>query len=304
MLLVLGHLSEGFVKYEWRWKLGTLVPRGFPVPLWNGEDCAGRTIMLHGEQGYGDTIQGLRYVPMVAARRARVILEVPQPLLRLATSVSGITELVAAGQTLPRFDLACPLLSLPRAFATTLETIPADVPYLAAPAEALTQWRERLAGPEFKVGFAWAGSKLHRSDAQRTIDIETLAPLLELEGVRWFSLQVGERAADLARLPEGFVIDLAPQLTDFAETAAAIAHLDLVITVDTAVAHVAGALARPAWVMLRSRPDWRWLLDRADSPWYPTLRLFRQSERGDWDEVVPRVREALQELVTSARPSR
>ena len=296
LLLVQGKLREGFEKYEWRWKLGTLVPRQFPAPVWKGEDLAGRTILLHGEQGYGDSIHGLRYVPLVAARGARVVLELPAPLVRLAASVSGVAELVAAGQTLPRFDLVCPLLSLPRAFATTLETIPAGIPYLAPPADAVAQWRDLLDGPGRKIGIAWAGSPLHRSDAQRSIDVETFAPLLRMEGVRWFSLQVGERAADLARLPADIVTDLAPRLKDFAETAAAIANLDLVITVDTAVAHVAGALGRPVWVMLRSRPDWRWLLEREDSPWYPSLRLFRQREHGDWDDVVTRVRAALEQL--------
>jgi len=303
LLLVQGRLREGFEKYEWRWKLGTLVPRGLPAPQWNGEDLAGRTILLHGEQGYGDTIQGLRYVPLVAARGARVVLEVPQPLTRLAASVSGIDTPAAAGQALPRIDFVCPVLSLPRAFATTLETIPADVPYLAPPAEALTQWRKRLDWKGFKVGIAWAGSPLHRSDAQRSIEVETLAPLLQIAGVRWFSLQVGERAGDLARLPEGRVTDLAPQLTDFAETAAALAHLDLVITADTAVAHLAGAVARPAWVMLRSPPDWRWLTGREDTPWYPTLRLFRQDIRGDWQGVVERVCVALGRWLEKSVPA-
>jgi hypothetical protein len=232
------------------------------------------------------------------------VLEVPPPLLRLAGSVSGVDALVAAGQPLPRFDIVCPLLSLPRAFATTLETIPAQVPYLAAPSDTLARWRGRLDGPGLKVGIAWAGSPLHRSNVQRSIDVETLAPLLKLESARWFSLQVGERADDLARLPAGLVTDLAPQLADFAESAAAISELDLVITVDTAVAHLAGALGRPCWVMLRFAPDWRWLLEREETPWYPTLRLFRQRARGDWEDVVARVRAALQELVTSARPSR
>src|SRR5262249_31245745 len=169
-------------------------------------------------------------------------------------------------------------------------------------AEAVAQWRERLDGQGLKVGLAWAGSSLHRSDAQRSIAIETLAPFFKIDGVRWFSLQVGDRASDLARLPEGLVTDLAPHLSDFAETAAALANLDLLISVDTAVVHVAGALARPAWVMLRARPDWRWLLEREDTPWYPSLRLFRQRQRGDWDEVVARVRSALQDLVKSDAP--
>jgi tetratricopeptide (TPR) repeat protein len=298
LLLAQGKLREGFEKYEWRWRLGTLKPRGFPVPLWDGEDLAGRTILLHGEQGYGDTIQGLRYVRLVAERGARVVLEVPQQLMRLAARLPGVAELVAEGQALPRFDLACPLLSLPRAFATTLETVPAEIPYLAAEPDAAARWSEALAGGAgLKVGIAWAGNPLHRSDARRSMEIETLLPLRRLKGVRWFSIQVGERAADLAHLPAGFVVDLAPQLSDFAETAAAIANLDLVITVDTAVAHLAGALGRPAWVLLPHISDWRWLLERADSPWYPTLRLFRQPSPGDWDSVIVRAADALSGLV-------
>jgi Tfp pilus assembly protein PilF len=289
LLLAQGRLREGFEQYEWRWKLGTLVPRGFPVPLWNGEDLAGRTILLHGEQGYGDTIQGLRYVPLVAARGGRVVLEVPQPLLRLAARLPGVADLVASGQALPHFDLSCPLLSLPRAFGTTLETIPADVPYLSADPEAVARWRQTLEDSALKVGLAWAGSPLHRRDAGRSIEVEKLEPFLRHAGVRWFALQVGERAADLARLPANLISDLSPQLSDFAETAAAIANLDLVITVDTALAHLAGASARPAWLMLRKTPDWRWLIDRADSPWYPTARLYRQRAPGDWDDVVVRL---------------
>ncbi|HKM87990.1 MAG TPA: tetratricopeptide repeat protein [Xanthobacteraceae bacterium] len=303
LLLGQGKLREGFEKYEWRRRLGTLVPRGFPVPQWNGEDLAGRTVLLHGEQGYGDTIQGLRYVSLVAKRGARVVLEVPQPLMRLAARLPGVTELVANGEALPHFDLFCPLLSLPRAFATTLETIPAEIPYLTAEPDAVARWRETLdGGVGLKVGIAWAGSPLHRSDARRSIEIETLLPLRRLKGVRWFSLQVGERAADLARLPPGLLTDIAPQLTDFAETAGAILNLDLVIAVDTAVAHLAGALAKPAWIVLPFSPDCRWMLKREDSPWYPNARLYRQPSRGDWDSVVKRVRADLAALV-AAEPS-
>jgi len=293
LLLAQGRLREGFEQYEWRWKLGTLVPRAFPVPLWSGEDIAGRTILLHGEQGYGDTIQGLRYVPLVAARGGRVVLEVPQPLLRLAARLPGVAELLASGQALPSFDLACPLLSLPRAFATSLETIPAEVPYLFAEADAVARWRQALEGPGLKVGIAWAGSPLHRRDTRRSMDLEKLEPLLRIAGVHWFALQVGERAADLARLPPGLVTDLSPRLSDFADTAAVIANLDLVVTVDTALAHLAGATGRPTWLMLQMAADWRWLTDREDSPWYPTLRLFRQRRRGDWEDVVEQVCVAL-----------
>jgi hypothetical protein len=224
-------------------------------------------------------------------------------LLRPARRLPALEKLLARGDALPDFDLQCPLLSLPRAFGTTLATIPAAVPYLSADPEAIARWRSRLGdGPALKVGFAWAGSPLHRNDARRSIAIEALAPLLRLAGVRWFSLQVGERAADLARLPGGLVTDLAPELADFAETAAAVHNLDLVIAVDTAVAHLAGALARPAWVLLRERPDWRWLLAREDSPWYPSLRLFRQRRAGHWPEVVARVQAALAAMATPQPP--
>jgi Tfp pilus assembly protein PilF len=301
LLLLRGELRLGFEKYECRWRLETLPPRGFPAPLWNGEDLSGRTILLHAEQGYGDTLQCLRYVPQVAARGGRIVLEVPRELLGLARRLPELGKLVARGDALPDFDLQCPLFSLPRALRTTLETIPAQVPYLSAEPDAVARWRERLGeGPGLKVGIAWAGSPQHRSDAQRSIAIEKLEPLLRLNGVRWFSLQVGDRAADLARLPGGLVTDLSPDLADFAETAAVIRNLDLVIAVDTALAHLAGALGTPAWVMLRARPDWRWLLEREDSPWYPSLRLFRQRRAGDWGEVVRRLRAALKRMARAA----
>jgi hypothetical protein len=302
LLLAGGDLLEGFEKYEWRWRLGTLVPRDACAPLWNGEDLEGRTILLHAEQGIGDTIHALRYVPLIAARGARVILEVPQQLVRLARRLAVHAQVVAAGEATPHYDLHCPLMALPRAFATTLEMIPANVPYLGADPDAVARWSSIVSGSSPKVGIAWAGNPQHRADAQRSIAIERLLlPLLRVGGVRAFSLQVGERAADLARLPEGLVHDLSPQLCHFAETAAAIANLDLVITVDTALAHLAGALGKPTGLLLHARPDWRWLRDRDDSPWYPTARLFRQPARGDWDGVVLRARDALERLASQPR---
>jgi hypothetical protein len=289
LLLARGDLRRGFERYEWRWRLGTLTPRDTSAPLWNGEDGAGRTILLHAEQGFGDIIQALRYVPLVAARGARVVLEVPPQLARLAARLPGHAQLVTGTQAAPHYDLHCPLLSLPRAFATTLETIPADVPYLSAEPAAVARWASILSGSGLKVGIAWAGNPQHRGNAQRSIAIERLLPLLRPGGIRPFSLQVGDRAADLDQLPKGIVYDLSPQLSDFAETAAAIINLDLVITIDTAIAHLAGALGRPVWLLLCSRPDWRWMLDRDDSPWYPTLRIYRQRTPRDWDDVVARV---------------
>jgi predicted O-linked N-acetylglucosamine transferase (SPINDLY family)/ADP-heptose:LPS heptosyltransferase len=295
LLLLRGEFAAGWEKYEARWRIGDLPPRDFTEPQWRGEPLAGRTILLHAEQGFGDAIQFLRYVPQVAARGGAVIVEIQKPLVPLAARIPGIT-VVARGDPLPAFDLQCPLLSLPLAFATTLDSIPAQIPYLVAPPERVAHWRSRLGGG-FKVGIAWAGSPVHRNDRNRSIPLARLAPLFEIAGPRWFSLQVGPRAADLAGRPG--VIDLSAELAEFAETAAAIAALDLVITADTAVAHLAGALGKPVWVMLPFAPDWRWLLGRDDSPWYPTLRLFRQPRAGDWDGVVAAVRGALAQWVVA-----
>jgi hypothetical protein len=240
-------------------------------------------------------VQFMRYVPLVAARGAGVVLQVQRPLLRLAAATfAGIAQVIQDGDVPSPFDLHCPLLSLPLAFGTTIETVPAAVPYLALDPDAVARWRGRLAGAAgTKVGLVWAGSAQHTNDRNRSVAFDRLAPLLAVPGLHWFSLQVGERRADLAQAASSGIVDLADGLTDFAETAAAIAELDLVISVDSAVAHLAGALAKPVWVMLPHVPDWRWLVGRGDSPWYPTVRLFRQPGRGDWEAVVARLAEAL-----------
>ena len=254
------------------------------------------------QQGTGDTLQFLRYAPLVAARGARVLLQVQRPLHRLVrASLDRGIEVVAEGDVLPPFDLHAPLLSLPLAFATTLENIPAPIPYLAVDATAAARWRERIGtAPGLKIGLAWAGNAQHKNDRNRSIALERLKPLVDGVAAQWFSLQVGERAGDLARAASGKLTDLADRLTDFAETAAAIDNLDLVISVDTAVAHLAGALGKPVSVLLPAVPDWRWLLGRGDSPWYPTARLFRQPARGDWESVVRALGAALDELVGKA----
>jgi tetratricopeptide (TPR) repeat protein len=301
--LVEGDFANGWRGYEWRLRTKRHVPRGFEQPVWDGGPLAGKTILLHQEQGLGDTIQFLRYVPLVAARGGRVVLEVQPPLARLAAGVKGVAEIVPAGMKLPHFDLHCPLLSLPDRFGTDLATIPAEMPYLTPNPEAVEQWRLKLGdGPRLKVGIAWAGNPSHKNDRSRSIAIERLLPILEVPGIRWISIQVGERAGDLARLPIGMVADLSNQLGDFGDIAAVIANLDLVIAVDTAVVHLAGALGRPAWAMLAFAPDWRWLLDREDSPWYPSLRLFRQARPGDWDSVLVRMRQALAKRVNQILP--
>jgi tetratricopeptide (TPR) repeat protein len=298
LLLTMGRFAEGWREHEWRWRRKHQPPRSFPQPLWKGEPIDGRTILLHNEQGTGDTLQFVRYAPLVAARGARVLLQVQRPLARLvrASLDSGI-EVLAEGDLLPPFDLHSPLLSLPLCLATTLENIPARIPYLAADPAAAARWRARIGpAPGLKVGLVWAGNAQHKNDRNRSIALERLLPVIDEVKARWFSLQVGERAGDLTRLAPGRISNLADRFIDFAETAAVIDNLDLVISVDTAVAHLAGALGKPVWVLLPAVPDWRWLLGRADSPWYPTARLFRQPARGDWDSVMRALREALGEL--------
>jgi tetratricopeptide (TPR) repeat protein len=294
--LLRGDFAAGLDKYEARWRIGEIAPRNFSQPRWIGDPLSGRRILLHAEQGLGDSIQLLRYVPMVAERSGTVILEVQNSLIPLAATLPGVDLLIAQGQPLPAFELHCPLLSLPRAFATRLDSIPATIPYLQARSDRVVAWSERLrekAG--LKIGFAWAGNPRHRTDHFRSMPVAALAPLFSVSGTRWYSLQVGQRSADLGPKPDHpAVIDVANALTDFGETAAAIENLDLVISVDTAVAHLAGALGKAVWLMLPFKPDWRWLLGRDDSPWYPSMRLFRQSRPGQWDDVVIAIRSALE----------
>jgi len=300
--LLRGNFAEGWPKYEARWRVGDLPPRNFSEPQWRGQPLAGKTILLYSEQGIGDAIQFLRYVPLVVARGARVVLEIHGQLMPLAARIPGI-NLIARGEPLPAFELQCPLLSLPLAFGTTLDTIPADIPYLSPPPERTEYWAARIgAVPGLKVGIVWAGRSTHRNDHNRSLPLDRLRPLFDVAGVRFFSLQVGERARDLAAIEAPAVGDLSAEVVDFGENAAAVASLDLVICVDTAIAHLAGALGKPVWVLLMFLPDWRWLLGSSDSPWYPSMRLFRQPQPGDWASVLASVRQALAERV-QAHPS-
>ncbi len=303
-LLLGGKLTEGWSEYEWRWKTSGLsrAVRDFAAPLWNGDAIGDRVILLHAEQGLGDTLHFCRYVPLVAAR-ARAVLEVPAPLARLLAQLPGNAAITVQGEPLPPFDLHCPLMSLPRAFGTTLETIAAPVPYLWAPHKSVAAWRERLAGLDgLRAGLVWAGGRRPDArnaavDSRRSFRLAMLAPLAEVSGVSFISLQKRAPAAGSANPPPGMVLhDFTPELHDLADTAALVENLDLVISVDTAVAHLAGALGKPVWLLNRFDTDWRWLLDRDDSPWYPTLRQFRQPSPGDWASVVLVAREALQRL--------
>ncbi|MEO5374526.1 MAG: tetratricopeptide repeat-containing glycosyltransferase family protein [Alphaproteobacteria bacterium] len=296
-----GDLEEGWREFEWRLRMRTVPRRTFPCPRWAGESLQGRSILLHAEQGLGDTIQFLRYAALLARRGARVVVEAQSPLRRLLPSAHGVAE-VCGPEALPPTDVFCPLLSLAGVFGTTLDTIPAEVPYLGAPPLLVERWRQRFASwPGLRVGIVWAGNPNHPKDFVRSLPLEALLPLGDVAGVRFFSLQLGAAALSGGGLSGRLhVVDLAPSLGDFADTAAAIVALDLVITVDTAVAHLAGALGRPVWVMLAHASDWRWLTNRDDSPWYPTARLFRQSAPGDWSGVVQRIRTALTAVVGGA----
>jgi Flp pilus assembly protein TadD len=289
-LLACGEMAEGWQEYEWRWQAPPLAgsQRAWARPQWHGEAAPGRTLLIHAEQGFGDTLQFCRLAPLAASRFARVILEVPPPLVRLVRTLRGVDQVVAAGDALPAFDLQCPMLSLPRALGTTLEGIPATVPYLHADAAEAAVWRARLGGPGLRVGLAWAGNPRRHLravaavDRRRSLPPELLAPLLAQPGPRFVSLQKDGPPA----LADAKVIDLMAEVHDFAATAALIENLDLVISVDTAVAHLAGALGRPVWLLDRFDSCWRWLGARRDSPWYPTLRRYRQPRWGDWASVV------------------
>jgi hypothetical protein len=268
-------------------------PRGFSQPLWLGEPLNGSRILLHAEQGLGDAIQFARYAPMVAERGATVLLEVHRHLVRLMTTLPGVATVVARGQSLPAFDWQCPLMSLPLAFGTTVETIPTRVPYLAAQRDGPGPQRTTAAGTQ-SVGLVWAGSPAHRRDQRRSIGLDLFTPLTQIDGLRWYSLQKGPAAAALSTPPPGLdLIDLARDIHDFADTAAIVANLDLVVTVDTSVAHLAGAMGKPVWILVPKPSDWRWMLDRDDSPWYPTARLFRQRTPGEWAPVVEQIHQAL-----------
>lgn len=290
-LLAKGDYAEGWREYEWRWRhAGFTSPRRkFAQPEWDGGELNGRTILVHAEQGFGDTLQFVRYLPQLAARGGTVILECRKPLVRLLAQAPGVSRIVAMGEALPDFDLHCPLLSLPHRFATTLETVPTATPYLTVPAGVEADPRI-AAAKGLKIGFAWAGSATNRNEINRGAPVDLFAPLFDLSGLDFFSLQADERAQALAPLVEdGKVVDLGPALTDFAVTAACVAALDLVVTVDTAIAHLAGALGKPAIVLLSYAPGFLWMRDRDATPWYPTLKLLRQPKWGDWSAVFKRL---------------
>jgi tetratricopeptide (TPR) repeat protein len=299
-LLTLGDYRRGFAEYEWRWRRTGMTPRqDLSAPLWLGEaPLAGKTILLHAEQGLGDTVMFARYVPRLARLGAKVVLEVQPELVTLLATLESVGAIVGRDQPLPPHDLHCPLASLPLALKTEPAEIPANFPYLRASEPHLAKWRARLDGmPAPRVALVWAGRASHANDRRRSLELEQLEPLLSVPGVRFISLQRELRAADAARLGgEARITDLGGELSDFADTAAILMLVDQLVCVDTSVAHVAGALGRPALVLLPFQPDWRWMLERERSPWYPALKLFRQASPGDWAGPIARVCEELLRL--------
>ena len=289
VLLAQGVMPLGWQEYEWRWKLPAMAASlaRFPQPQWRGEPAAGRTLLAHAEQGLGDTVQFCRYATLAAARGLRVTVQAPRPLLRLLRTLPGVDRVVETGAPPPAADLHCPMLSLPLAFGATLATIPAPLGYLRAdPAQAHAAGLRlnRSAAGKLRIGLAWAGNPALAADRRRSLRPEQLVPLSGLRAAHLVSLQRGSRP------PPGLALaDPMPDARDLADTAALIANLDLVISVDSVVAHLAAALGKPVWLLDRFDPCWRWLAGRSDSPWYPTLRIYRQSQPGDWPGVLARV---------------
>lgn len=296
--LLAGDWERGLPQFEWRWKKGvftTTKPRSFSQPLWLGQaDLRGRTILLHAEQGLGDTLQFCRYVPMVAALGARVLLEVQPALAGLMGTLAGGAQVLVQGEPLPAFDYHCPLMSLPLAFKSTPASVPAPASYLSADPALVKTWGERLgAKTQPRIGLVWSGNAAHRNDHHRSIALATVLSALP-PGLEFYVLQKDIRDGDALTLkahPE--VRHLTEALQTFDGTAALIQHMDLVISVDTSMAHLAGALGKPTWILLSKIPDWRWLMDRSDSPWYPCARLFRQTTWGQWAEPLREVGQAL-----------
>jgi hypothetical protein len=300
--LLSGDFEGGWSEYEWRWRvLKPIVPEPrFSQTMWDGRELNGQRILLHPEGGYGDTIQFVRYASMVAARGGQVVLGCAEELFQLLQTLNGVTELVVTGNEIPKFELQCPLLSLPRVLKTTTENIPARVPYLHADPALAKRCQMALENIDarLKIGLVWAGRPEFFNDRNRSIPLVRFAPLARIPGVWFCSLQKGKAGEQIGALPKDWKLtDWTGELRDFADTAALIDGLDLIISVDTAMAHLAGAMGKRVWVLLPYAPDWRWLLGRSDTPWYPTMRLFRQLEAGNWDAPFEEMKEALRTLV-------
>jgi ADP-heptose:LPS heptosyltransferase/Tfp pilus assembly protein PilF len=297
VLLLQGILSkDAWLKYEYRWVTLNYNPhRGFTQPLWRGEKLAGKSILLYAEQGLGDTIHFIRYAATLANLGATVHVEVQAALKDIVQGTPGVSSIIAMGGKLPEFDFHCPLLSVPFALETTLATIPAPRSYLQAPADRLVKWREKLGvSKKLRVGIVWRGNPKHANDANRSLPLTQFQRVFSATGCEFVSLQVGPHDHESALLAtHANCSDPTAGIADFSDTAAIIGQLDLVLAVDTSVAHLAAALGKPVWVLIPFSPDWRWLINRDDSPWYPTVRLFRQPQISEWDPVIEAVTHAL-----------
>ncbi|MBT7250211.1 MAG: tetratricopeptide repeat protein [Rhodospirillaceae bacterium] len=301
-LLQHGDYSQGWREYDWRWKMPTFEDyrRDFDRPKWDGGPLDGRRILIQAEQGFGDCIEFCRYIPMVAAMGGEVVLECRPELNRLLGTLDGVAKRIDLGAPLPEYDVHTPLMSLPRIFNTDLQTVPSDIPYLDVPKDAILD-HAVLSATGLKVGLVWAGSPTRRDNHKRSCGLQALTDLMSIERVDYFSFQVGPEASELQNDPLfAGVADIAAGFSDFADTAAAVADMDLIISVDTSVLHLAGALGKPVWGMLSTPTGFLWMNDRLDSPWYPTLRLFRQPQPGDWDSVVAEVCSALEERLAKS----
>ncbi|MBT3305780.1 MAG: glycosyltransferase family protein [Alphaproteobacteria bacterium] len=295
LYLLMGQFGEGWQEYGWRRRVTEFnhPQRPYGQPVWDGGNPDGKTIFFYPEQGLGDLFQFVRYLPQVAAQGGRVVLETPTQTARLLQNFDAADVLISSGASLENFDCHASLLDLPGILGATLETIPAPEHYISPDPELTRDWAGRLgASRDFRIGLVWAGNAAHTNDANRSIDPGLLMPLMQIPGISMYSLQVG-RDGEAKTVFGDAVTDLASELKDFADTAAVIGNLDLVVSVDTSVAHLAGAMGRPVWTLLPFMPDWRWLLDREDSPWYPSMRLFRQHTIGDWDGVIKRLSAAI-----------
>ncbi|HUY35897.1 MAG TPA: tetratricopeptide repeat-containing glycosyltransferase family protein [Pirellulales bacterium] len=294
--LLLGDFERGWPEYEWRWRCKGQVPApNFSQPRWDGSPLLGRTLLLFAEQGLGDTLQFIRYAPLIQAQGGRVVLQCQRSLVPILSSLAGVNQLIAQVDPPPAFDAQAPLMSLPAILGTTLATVPAGVPYLSADPDLMTHWRRQLAPLRgFRVAISWQGSPRHPWDRHRSCKLANFEPLGRIDGVRLISLQKGPGSEQLEELAGRFpVTSLGTQLDEtsgaFMDTAAVLANVDLLVTVDTAIAHLAGAMGVRTWLALHLTPDYRWMLDRDDSPWYPSMRLFRQQAIGDWDGVFGRI---------------
>lgn len=304
MLLRAGKYPEGLAEFEWRWR----VPGRWPAPrdparrLDEGPFTPGQTVLVHAEQGLGDMIQFVRYLPLMREQGLTVILEAQPELVGLLDESGCADWVIAQGDPLPEYDRHCPVASLPLIFGTRADSIPGTTPYLHTDPERDRQWQAVLATDgRPRVGLTWAGNPNNPTDGERSTRLSDLAPLAWIEGVRWFSLQKGPQSAELANDPAwSGAVDLAPRLQDFRDTASALRNLDLVVTVDTAVAHLAGALAVPTWLLIHKACDWRWMEAGERTPWYASIRLFRQEQPGEWSSVVARVAAALAALRAAA----